>query len=89
MKISFVEFSEPLHTLTITNGTIEQKWHKLMPLYPQHQRCAYCEGYSYRDDKVVKSQKNPNVLASDLENVKKIEGETLVSSHNVADVLEK
>ncbi len=83
-----VEFSEPLHSLTITNGTINKSGANYAIITTTNSSCIL-SGKGYKDNKVIKSQRNPNILVSDLENIKKIENETLVSSYNITDVLQK
>ena len=81
-----VQFSEPLHDLTITNGAITKSGANYAIITTTSKNCIL-SGYVYQDNAIIKSQKNPNVLASDLEYIKKIENETLISSHNVSTVL--
>ena len=90
-----VEFSEPLHSLTLTNGTFatddeekELKGANYAIITTTDSSCVL-SGKGYKDNATIKSQRNPNILASDLENIKKIESETLVSSYNITDVLQK
>ena len=82
-----VEFSEPLHTLNISNGTIIKSGANYAIITTSNSSCSLW-GYHYKDNITVKSIKNPNILASDIENIKKIENETLISSRNVDAVLE-
>ena len=54
-----VEFSEPLHTLTIYNGTIEQSGANYAIITTTNSSCVLI-GSAYRDNTVVKSQ-NPQM----------------------------
>ena len=85
-KISLLSFQS--RCTTITNGTINKSGANYAIITTTNSGCKL-SGKAYKDNTTIKSQKNPNILVSDLENIKKIEGETLVSSQNVTDVLQK
>jgi len=82
----FVEFSEPLHDLNIVKGSIISSGTNYAVIDAQ----ADCvlTGYKYIDGTTVKSKTRPDLLASDIENVKSITNKTLISSDNVDDILQ-
>ena len=83
----FVKFSEPLHTLSITNGTITKSGTN----YAIINASANCvlTGQKYEHTTQTRRKNNPLVLASEIENVVAIENATLVSRYNIDNVLEK
>lgn len=82
-----VKFSEPLHDLTITGGTIvtQGKNYAVINATPS----CILAGKKYEHTQSIKKKSNPTILASELENVKSITNATLVSANNVDNVLEK
>jgi hypothetical protein len=86
-KNIFVKFTQPLHSLTITNGTIVLG--KTNYAIINAQEGCVLSGKKYEHTKIRKRKDNPIVLASDIEKVIAIENATLISSHNVDKVLEK
>ena len=81
-----VEFSEPLYDLKISGGEFV-KTGANFAIINSTSGCSI-GGKKYQTTKVIKSKKNPNILASDVENIKKIDSETLISESNVDEVLE-
>ncbi len=83
----FVKFSEPLHDLSITNGTILVG----ATNYAIINASSGCvlKGQKYEHTTISKRKENPLVLAGTLEKVVAIENATLVSSLNVDSVLER
>ena len=83
----FVKFSEPLHDLSITKGTIVSE----STNYAIINANAGCvlKGQKYEHTTQTKRQNNPVVLASEIEKVVSVESATLVSQHNIDNVLEK
>lgn len=82
-----VQFSEPLHDLTISGGTIL----KSSANYAMIKANAGCvlTGKKYEDTTTVYTKNNPIVSASDLENVIEITDATLVNKFNAEDILLK
>lgn len=90
----FVKFSEPLHSLSITNGTfaVDEKGNELKNTnYAVINANVGCvlRGQQYEHTTQTRKKNNPLVLASDIEKVVSIENATLVSSNNIDNVLEK
>ena len=83
----FVKFSEPLHDLTITNGTITQSGTN----YAVINANAGCilRGQQYEHTTQTRRQNNPVVLASEIEKVVAVDNATLVSQYNIDNILEK
>lgn len=82
-----VVFSEPLHSLSITNGTIISSGTNFAKINAN----AGCilSGKQYKHSAVIKSKRNEVVLASDVDKVISITDGTLISPANVDKVLEK
>lgn len=83
----FVKFSEPLHNLSIKNGTITEQGTNYA-IITANENCVL-SGKKYEHTEQVKKKTNPKVLASELENVKTITSATLISASNVDNVLQK
>lgn len=81
-----VKFSEPLHDLSITNGTITEQGANYA-IITANANCVLT-GQKYEHTEQIKTKSNPTVLASELENVKTITSATLVSSNNVDNILQ-
>ena len=83
----FVKFSEPLHDLSITNGTIIRS----ATNYAVINANAECilQGQQYEHTTQTRRQNNPIVLANDIEKIVAIDNATLVSQYNIDNVLEK
>ena len=79
-----VEFAEPLHSLTIENGEIEESGSNYA-IISGNGNCKL-KGKKYLHTTTVYKKVNPLVLSSDLENIVSIENATLVSSQNVDKV---
>lgn len=82
-----VIFSEPLHDLSITNGTILESGTNYA-IINANQNCIL-EGEKYRHSIQIKSKSDENVLAGQAKRVLTIENATLVSVKNIDNVLEK
>lgn len=82
-----VIFSEPLHGLTITNGSIVTSATNYAVINAS-ENCVLT-GKKYNHSMQYKTKNNPVVLASDTQNVVAIENATLVSNSNVDNVLQK
>lgn len=82
-----VVFSEPLHSLSIQNGTIITFGTNFAKINAN----AGCilAGKRYKESTVIKSKRNEIVSASDVDKVISITDATLISSLNVDKVLEK
>ena len=80
-------FSEPLHSLSITNGKIIKSGTNYAVINA-NQNCVL-EGKKYRHSVQRKSKSNDNVLAGEVKKVLTIENATLVSASNIDNVLEK
>ena len=90
----FVKFSEPLHDLTIINGTFatDDEGNELKHTnYAVINARAGCilQGQKYEHTTQTRRKDNPVVLASEVEKVVTIENATLVSQYNIDNVLEK
>lgn len=90
----FVKFSEPLHDLSITNGSfaVDEKGNELKHTnYAVINANANCilQGQQYEHTTQTRRQNNPIVLANETEKIVAIESATLVSQYNIDNVLEK
>ncbi len=90
----FVKFSEPLHDLTIANGSfaVDEKGNELNHTnYAVINANAECilQGQKYEHTTQTRRENNPVVLASDPEKIISVENATLVSDNNIDEVLEK
>lgn len=83
----FVKFSEPLHDLSITNGTISQS-HTNYAVINASANCTLT-GQKYEHTQTVSTIKNPILTDTDIENVVSVQNATLVSSGNIDNVLAK
>lgn len=83
----FVTFSEPLHDLSITKGSIIQS-ETNYAVINANENCILT-GQKYEHTTQTKRQNNPMVLASEIEKVVAVENATLVSQHNIDKILEK
>ena len=83
----FVKFSEPLHDLTITNGTITQS-NTNYAVINANANCVLT-GQKYEHTTQTRRKNNPVVLASEIEKVVAIENATLVSQYNIDKIIEK
>lgn len=83
----FVTFSEPLHSLSITNGSIVSSGTNFAVINAS----ANCvlTGRKYEHTMSTKRLNNPMVLASEIERIVSVENATLVSPANLDNVLEK
>ena len=90
----FVKFSEPLHDLSITNGSFatdddgNELKHTNYAVINANAGCIL-QGQQYEHTKQTRIQDNPVVSASDIEKIVAIESATLVSRYNIDNVLEK
>lgn len=90
----FVKFSEPLHDLSITKGSfaVDDKGNELKhtnyAVINANTGCVL-KGQKYEHTTQTRRQKNPVVLASEIEKTVSVESATLVSQHNIDNVLEK
>jgi hypothetical protein len=82
-----VIFSEPLHSLSITNGTIISFGTNFAKINA-NAGCVLV-GRQYKHSAVIKSKRNEVVLASDVDKVVSVTDATLISTANVDKVLEK
>lgn len=83
----FVKFSEPLHDLSITNGTITQS-HTNYAVINANAGCIL-QGQQYEHTTQTRRENNPVVLASEIEKVVAIENATLVSQYNIDKIIDK
>lgn len=83
----FVKFSEPLHDLSIENGEIVSQGTNYA-IINADEGCLL-SGQKYDHTTKIKRKNNPLILASEIEKVVAIDDATLVSQHNVDNVLEK
>lgn len=82
-----VKFSEPLHNLSISNGTILDSGVNYAIINATSSECVL-SGEKYEHTTVIHHKENPLVLSSDIENIVSIQNATLVSSSNVDGLLE-
>ena len=83
----FVKFSEPLHNLSITNGTITQS-HTNYAVINANSGCIL-RGKQYEHTTQTRRKNNPVVLASEIEKVVSVENATLVSQYNIDKIIDK
>ena len=82
----FVTFKEPLHTLSISNGTIIESGSNYAIINAMSE--CVLTGAKYEHTTTVYRKRNPLVLSTDIENIVAIENATLVSLNNVDNLLE-
>lgn len=90
----FVKFREPLHDLSIMNGSfaVDEKGNELKHTnYAVINANAGCilQGQQYEHTMRTRRQDNPVVLASEIEKVVAIESATLVSQYNIDKIIDK
>ena len=90
----FVKFSEPLHDLTISNGTfaIDEKGNELKHTnYAVINANAGCilTGQKYEHTTQTRRQNRKDVGANTIEKVVAIDNATLVSQHNIDKIIDK
>ncbi len=82
-----VQFNEPLHSLTISNGALVE-FGANYAIINAEESCALV-GKRYEHSTEVKTKKNPLVSATQSENVKTVSRATLISKRNIDNVLNK
>ena len=83
----FVKFSEPLHDLSITNGTITQSGTNYAVINAN--TGCILKGQQYEHTTQTRRKNNPVVLASEIEKIVAIDNATLVSQHNIDNIINK
>ena len=83
----FVKFNEPLHDLSITNGTIVSRGTNYA-IINANENCVLT-GQKYEHTTQTKRKNNPVVLASDTEKIVSVDNATLVSQYNIDNILNK
>jgi hypothetical protein len=83
----FVKFSQPIHTLSITSGSISESGTNYA-IINANSGCVL-SGKKYEHNQFIKRKTNPLVLGSDVENIISIENATLVSAQNVDNLIER
>ena len=83
----FVKFSEPLHDLSITNGTITQS-HTNYAVINANSGCVL-RGQQYEHTTQTRRKNNPVVLANDVKKIVAIDNATLISRYNIDNVLNR
>ena len=83
----FVKFSQPLHSLTITNGSIVESGTNYAVVNANNE--CKLTGKSYEHTQTVLKKENPVLTITDMPNVISVSNATLVSADNVAKILEK
>lgn len=81
----FVSFTEPLHDLTITSGSIVESGVNYA-IINANSGCTLT-GKKYEHTTVIHRKDNPLVISTDIENVIAIEDATLISSNNIDKIL--
>lgn len=89
-----VKFSEPLHDLSITNGSfaVDDKGNELKHTnYAVINANAGCilQGQKYEHTTQTRRKNNPVVLSSEVEKIVAVDKATLISQYNIDNVLEK
>lgn len=82
-----LKFSQPIHSLTISNGTIVKSGTNFAVINANLE--CVLSGKKYDHTTSTKSQENPLVLSTDIERVVSVENATLISRSNIDKVLEK
>jgi hypothetical protein len=82
-----VKFSEPLHSLSITDGAIIESGANYAIINASEN--AVLKGKKYDHTTQTKRKNNPVVLASEIEKIVAVQNATLVSSSNVDAVLDR
>lgn len=82
----YVEFSEPMHSLSITNGTITSSGANFAVITAQSE--CVLSGKKYRDLTQIISKSNPLTNVGDPANIVEVKDMTLVSSANGQTLLE-
>ena len=82
----YIKFAEPLHSLSIVNGTILEYGVNYAILNTSDNCVLY--GKKYKHEIQIKEKRNPLVLRTDAENTVKIEKATLITKNNVDKVLD-
>lgn len=82
----YVEFSEPMHSLTVTNGSISSSGANFAIITAQS-GCVL-SGKKYRDLTQIISRSNPLTNVGDPANIIEVKDMTLVSAANGAELLE-
>lgn len=83
----FVKFSEPMHSLSITDGQIATSGTNYAIINAM-EGCTL-QGKKYEHTTQMHTRKNPLVLANETEKVVAIDSATLVSQNNIDNVLNK
>lgn len=83
----FVQFSEPLHSLTIRDGSILESGDNYAIINANSSSCVLT-GNKYSHTTQIKTKKSPLILANAVEKTASVEKATLVSPENVDAVLE-
>jgi hypothetical protein len=84
----FVKFSEPLHDLSITEGSEIVSSGTNYAVINANAGCIL-QGQKYEHTTQTRRKNNPDALASDLEKIVSIENATLVSFNNIDNIIEK
>ena len=90
----FVKFNEPLHDLSITNGSFvvdengNDMKHTNYAVINAEDGCVL-NGQKYEHTTQTRRENNPLVLASEIEKVVSVMNATLVSQHNIDKVIKK
>jgi hypothetical protein len=90
----FVKFNEPLHDLSITNGSFSadengnELKHTNYAVINAEDGCVL-NGQKYEHTTQTRRENNPLVLANEIEKVVSVMNATLVSQHNIDKVIKK
>jgi hypothetical protein len=85
----FVKFSQPIHSLSIINGNIDEESCGANYAVINANNGCVLSGKKYEHNKVIKRKENPLVLSTDAENIISIENATLFSAQNVDNLIER
>ena len=83
----FVKFSEPLHDLSISNGTIKDSGTNYAVI-DANKDCVL-SGQKYEHTTQTKRKNDETILSSEIERIVAVDNATLVSSANLDNVLQK
>lgn len=83
-----IEFNEPIHSLSITNGTIGESGVNYA-IISGTGNTVVLTGQKYSDNTKIITRENMLTTASTIEKVKKYENTTLVTSSNSSDVADR
>ena len=82
-----VQFSEPIHSLTITNGTIVESNANYAIITGTGE--TVLSGKRYNVSTIISSKTNPSLGALDLQNIVELRNVTIINSSNIVEVRDR